>query len=105
MSSPTPVTIQYFTPDVSAGTSAGKVSAAVALPNTADALLYIVNLGPNTISFKLGATNAVTVTTSTGCALLPGQGFIVGAAGMTYIALIAHGCLGMGSTINLTSGN
>jgi hypothetical protein len=99
------VNIQYFTPDVSTGTSAGAASAAVVLPNAADALLYLVNLGPNTISFKLGTTNAVTVTTSTGCALLPGQGLIVGAQGMSYIAMIAHGCVGMGSTINLTSGN
>ena len=99
------VNIQYFTPDVSAGTSAGVASAAVALPNAADALLYLVNLGPNTISFKLGTTSAVTVTTSTGCALLPGQSLIVGAQGMSYIAIIAHGCLGMGSTINMTSGN
>ena len=99
------VNIQYFTPDVSVGTSAGVASAAVALPNSADALLYLVNLGPNTISFKLGTTSAVTVTTSTGCALLPGQSLIVGAQGMSYIAIIAHGCLGMGSTINMTSGN
>ena len=99
------VNIQYFTPDVSTGTSAGVASAAVALPNAADALLYIVNLGPNTISFKLGTTSAVTVTTSTGCALLPGQALIVGAQGMSYIATIAHGCLGMGSVLNLTSGN
>ena len=97
--------IQYFTPDVSVGTSAGKVSSNIALPNSADSLLYLVNLGPNTISFKLGTTSAVTVTTSTGCALIPGQSLIVGSQGMSYIAMIAHGCLGMGSTINLTSGN
>ena len=99
------VNIQYFTPDVSTGTSAGVASSTVALPNAADALLYIVNLGPNTISFKLGTSSAVTVTTSTGCALLPGQALIVGAQGMTHIATIAHGCLGMGSVLNLTSGN
>ena len=99
------VNIQYFTPDLSTGTSAGVASAAVALPNAADALLYLVNLGPNTISFKLGTTNAVTCLTSTGTALLPGKSIIVGAQGMNYIALIAHGSVGMGSTINLTSGN
>ena len=99
------VNIQFFTPDVSIGTSAGTASSTVALPNSADALLYLVNLGPNTISFKLGSSSAVTVTTSTGCALLPGQALIVGAQGMSYIAMIAHGCLGMGSVLNLTSGN
>ena len=97
--------IQYFTPDVSVGTSAGRASSNIALPNSADALLYIVNLGPNTISFKLGTDNTVSVATNTGCALIPGQALIVGSQGMSYIAMIAHGCMGMGSTINLTSGN
>jgi hypothetical protein len=97
--------IQFFTPDVSVGTSAGAVSTVVALPNAADALLLLTNLGPNTVSFKLGATNAVSVAPSTGCALLPGRSIIVGSTGMSYVALVAHGSVGMGSTINLTSGN
>ena len=98
--------IQYFTPDVGAGAAATSISAAVALPNPADALLYIVNLGPNALSFKLGTTNAVSVTPSTGTAVIPGQALIVGAQGMSYVAIISHGGVGMmGSTVNLTSGN
>ena len=98
--------IQYFTPDAAAGAAATSVSAAVALPNSADALLLIVNLGPNTLSFKLGTTSGVSVTVSTGTAVIPGQSLIVGAQGMSYIALISHGGTGMmGSSVNLTSGN
>ena len=97
--------IPYFTPDVSTGASAGLVSAAVALPNPADALLLITNMGPLTLAFKLGTTSAVTVTTSTGTALLPGQSLIVGAQGMSYIALIGMGSLGNSASVNLTSGN
>ena len=105
--------IQYFTPDTavpSTGTYANAVNNAVALPNAADALLYIVNAGPNSIAFMLGTTSAVTTTVSTGMVLIAGQSIIVGAQGMTYIALIAVGALsfsGMsnGSTVNLTSGN
>jgi len=102
--------IQYFTPDVSAGAFAGPVSAAVALPNPSDALLYIVNLGSCTLFFKLGTTSAVSVTTGTGMAVNPGQSLIVGSAGMSYIAMIVSGALGQGliqsgSPVNLTSGN
>ena len=97
--------IQYFTPDVSAGASAGLTSAAVALPNSSDSLLLITNLGPLTVVFKLGTSSAVTVTTSTGTALLPGASLIVGAQGMSYIALIGVGSVGNAAAVNLTSGN
>ena len=96
--------IQYFTPDVSAGASAQPTVAVVALPNSADTLLYLVNLGPNDVVFKLGATNTVTVTPSTGMVLGAGKERIVGSAGMGYIALITAGGT-LGSTVNLTSGN
>ena len=68
-------------------------------------VLLITNLGPLTAVFKLGTTNAVTVTINTGTALLPGQSLIVGAQGMSYIALIGVGSLGNSAIINLTSGN
>ena len=98
--------IQYFTPDVSVGTSAGPTSAAQALPNSADALLYIVNMGPTHIFFKLGTTNAVTVTSATGQAVLAGQSLIVGAQGMSWIALCNSGGInGSFAVVNLTSGN
>jgi len=102
--------IQYFTPDISAGDFAGPTSAAVALPNPADSLLYLVNLGSCTVYFKLGTTSAVSVTPQTGMALNPGQSLIVGAQGMSYIAMIVTGSLGQGliqsgSPVNLTSGN
>ena len=97
--------IQFFTPDVSVGTTADITSTVTALPNSADALLLITNLGPLTLVFKLGTSNAVTVTTSTGTALLAGQSLIVGAQGMSYIAMIAMGSLGNSAVVNLTSGN
>jgi hypothetical protein len=97
--------IEYFTPDVTTAASAGAVSAAVALPNSADALLLLTNLGALTAFFKLGTTNAVTVTASTGTALMPGQSLIVGAQGMSYIAFIGTGSVGNSATINMTSGN
>jgi hypothetical protein len=98
--------IQFFTPDLSAGISPGAVSAAFALPNSADALLYITNLGSLAVAFKLGANSGVTVTKTTGMVLNPGQYVIVGSAGMTHIAMVSIG--GMASQcaqINLTSGN
>ena len=100
-----PVNIPYFTPDVSAGASAQAVSAAVALPGPTDGLVYITNLGPNDIAFKLGTSNAVSVTPSTGMVLLSGRSVIVGTGGVsTYIALITLGGT-LGATVNLTSGN
>ena len=97
--------IQYFTPDVSVGASADITSTATALPNAADALLLITNLGPLSLFFKLGTSSAVAVTTSTGTALLASQSLIVGAQGMSYIAMVAMGSLGNSAVVNLTSGN
>jgi hypothetical protein len=101
--------IQYFTPDLAVGAFAGPASAAIAIPAPGDALLLISNLGPNILSFKLGATNAVSCTTSNGTPVFPGQQLLVGSAGMSYVALIAHGALtgpglGNGAVVNLTSG-
>ena len=103
--------IQYFTPDTgvpSTGTSAGTTAAAVALPNAADALLYIFNLGSWPVFFKLGigATAAISgLTPASGCPVLPGQGLIVGVGANTYIGLVISGGMGGNTTVNLTSGN
>jgi hypothetical protein len=97
--------IQYFTPDVSQGISAGQQPAVFALPNSADALLYLVNLGSSAVFFKLGTDNTVTVTPSTGQAIGAGQSLIVGAQGMSYIAICTSGANGAFSTVNMTSGN
>lgn len=100
--------IQYFTPDVSQGVSAGPAAVAFAIPNTADALLYIFNMGPTHIFFKLSTTALLAVsglTASTGCPVLAGQALIVGAAGMSYIGMLNSGGQGGYATVNLTSGS
>ena len=97
--------IQYFTPDVSQGVSAGQPASVYALPNPVDSLLYIVNLGSGAVFFRLGIDDTVTVTPSTGQAILAGQGLIVGAAGMSFIAICNSGGGGASSVVNLTSGN
>ena len=97
--------IQYFTPDVSQGISAGQPASVYALPNPTDSLLYLVNLGSSAVFFKLGTDNTVTVTPSTGQAIGAGQSLIVGAQGMSYIAICTSGANGAFSTVNMTSGN
>ena len=100
--------IQYFTPDLSVGTYANSTANAVALPNTADSLLYIVNQGPLHVAFQLGTTaNAAKagLTPSTGMVVCAGQSLIVGTTGMGWIAMIGLGSQGNASTVNLTSGN
>jgi len=97
--------IQYFTPDVSQGISAGQPASVYALPNPTDSLLYLVNLGSSAVFFKLGTNDTVTVTPSTVQAIPAGQALIVGAQGMSFIAICNSGGGGAFSTVNMTSGN
>lgn len=95
-----------FTPDASIGASAGPSSAAVALPGTpaSDTVLRVVNVGSMPVACKLGNSNAVTCTMSTGTVVMPGREVYLGMAGDTYIALTT-GSPGTSTTCNLTTGN
>ena len=100
--------IQYFTPDVSQGVSAGPTAAAFAIPNASDSLLYIFNLGPSHIFFKLGVGGPASIsglTSASGCPVLAGQALIVGIGANDHIGLINTGGQGGFATVNLTSGN
>lgn len=94
-----------FTPDASIGTSAvsGGVTV-VALPGTpaSDTTVIITNLGNAPCAFKLGTSNAVTVTPSTGMVVLAGESAAIGIGANTFIALIG---IGGNASINLTTGN
>lgn len=95
-----------FTPDTSAGVSAGPASAAFALPGTpaSDTTLRVANVGSMPVYCKLGASSAVTVTNSTGLCVMPGRTEYLGIGANTWIA-ITTGTLGTSSTVNLTTGN
>ena len=97
--------ISAFTPDVAAGASFSNTSSVVAIPNPADGILYITNLGPYPLSFKLGTVNTITVTSSNAMILMPGQALAVVSTGVSYIAGMAVGApSNAGSTVNLCSG-
>jgi hypothetical protein len=100
----TQVTYPGFTIDTSVGTSFGATSSRIALPGTpgSDTLVRIVNLGPNTISVALGGNTVVATTQN--LAIIPGQEIFLVIGAATYIAGIAHGSVGMGSTTNITTG-
>jgi hypothetical protein len=101
-----PLTNAAFTLDAAAGTSFGASSSSVALPGTpaSDALVRVANLGPNTVSVRL-SVGAGTVTTQNGVALVPGQVlYLAITTGQDHINGIAHGSLGMGSTVNVATG-
>lgn len=100
------VTYPAFAPDDAVGTSFGSASTNVALPGTlgGDSLVRVVNLGPNTVSVKLGTSSAV-VATNQDTAILPGHELFLTLASNTYIAGIQHGGTGMGSTCNIATGN
>lgn len=102
----TQITYPGFRPDGAVGTSFGATTSRVALPGTpaSDALVRVANLGPNPVSVKLG-TSAVTAALSD-LVVMPGQVMYLSlAAGQTNLAGIAHGSVGMGSTVNVVTGN
>ena len=95
-----------FTLDAAAGTSFGGTSSSVALPGTpaSDALVRVANLGPNTISVRL-SVGAGAVSLTNGVAIIPGQVlYLAITTGQDHINGIAHGSLGMGSTVNIATG-
>jgi hypothetical protein len=103
----TQITYPAFTLDAATGTSFGGTTSSVALPGTpgSDALVRVANLGPNTVSVRL-TVGAGTVTLTNGIAVLPGQvQYLAITTGNDHIAGIAHGSLGMGSTVNIATGS
>lgn len=100
---------ESFAVDAAAGASFGFVSTAVLLPGTtvgSDAMVRIANIGPAPIAVKLGTSAAVSVTSSTGVVIMPGQvEFLTLAGGTTYIAGVACGGPGQASTVNLATGS
>jgi hypothetical protein len=96
-----------FAVDAAQGTSFGFASTAVLLPGTpaSDSIVRVANLGPCHISVKLGTSNAVTVTNSTGVVILAGQVLYLTLGANTYIAGVAAGGPGNASTVNLATGN
>ena len=103
----TQITYPGFTVDGTIGTSFGATSSRIALPGanvgTTDTLVRIVNLGPNTVSIALGDVTVVAAT-HTSLAIIPGQEFFLTIGAATYVAGIAHGSVGMGSTVNISTG-
>jgi hypothetical protein len=93
-----------FTVDTAAGTSFGSTSSPVALPGTpaSDAFVRVANLGPCHIAVKLGVSNAVVVTPSTGVVILAGEAVFLTLSTNTFIAGVA---MGGNSTVNLATGN
>lgn len=91
-----------FAPAAAQGTSFGFTSTNIALPG-AGTVLRIANLGPCTISVKLGDGTA-TVTQSTGLAILPGQTEYLTVGTATNIAGVAAGGPGNTSMVNLSTG-
>jgi hypothetical protein len=97
-----------FTPDTGGNVSVGAASAAFLLPGTpaSDTTVLVTNTGALPVQAKLGSSNAVTVTGSTGVTIMPGQTLALGIGANTYIAMIATGGLtGVYTTVNLTTGN
>ena len=98
-----------FTLDAATGTSFGASSSSIALPGTqvggTDTMVRAANLGPNTVSVSLSA-GAGTVTTQNGVAVVPGDTlFLAITTSQDHLNGIAHGSLGMGSTVNVATGN
>lgn len=96
-----------FAVDAAIGTSFGFTSTAVLLPGTpaSDSIVRVCNLGPCHITVKLGTSNAVTVTQSTGMTILAGETEYLTLSTNTYIAGVAAGGPGNTSTVNLATGN
>lgn len=107
MAAATPVTKPSIAVDTAAGTSFGGTTTAVALPGTPadDAYVRIANLGPCHVAVKLGTTNAVAVTPSTGLVILAGHVEYLTLAANTFIAGVSCGGPGTNSTVNLATGN
>jgi hypothetical protein len=96
-----------FAMDAATGTSFGFASTAVALPGVlaGDTVLRVCNLGPCPIMVKLGTTGAVSVTSSTGLAIMPGNTVYLTLGANTFIAGVAAGGPGNASSVNLATGN
>jgi hypothetical protein len=101
------VQISSFTPDASIGTSFGFASVAVALPGTpaSDVMVRVCNLGPTPVAVKLGTTNAVTVTSSTGMVIAAGETVYITIGANLFIAGVACAGPNNASTVNLTTGS
>jgi hypothetical protein len=95
-----------FTVDAAVGTAFIATSSAVALPGTlaGDTVVRVANLGPCAVVVKLGTSAAVTVTQSTGVAILAGDVEYLAINGNTYIAGCSVGGPGS-STVNICTGN
>lgn len=93
--------------DAAVGTSFGFASSPVALPGTPanDAYVRVYNAGPCHIAVKLGLTNAVTVTQSTGLMVGAGETAYLTIGANLFIAGVACGGPGNTSTVNLATGN
>ena len=93
--------------DTAVGTAFGGTATAVALPGTPadDAYVRVANLGPCHVAVKLGTTNAVAVTPSTGVVILAGHVEYLTIADNTFIAGVSCGGPGTNSTVNLATGN
>lgn len=102
-----PTTIPSMAVDAAIGTSFGFASTAVLLPGTPanDNYVRVTNLGPCHITVKLGTSNAVSVTQSTGLTVLAGQTEYLTVGANTYIAGVAAGGPGNASTVNLATGS
>lgn len=96
-----------FAPDTSVGGSFGFASSAILLPGTpaGDTIVRLTNLGPCHVAVKLGTTNAVTVTQSTGLIIPAGQVEYLTLGANLYIAGVACGGPGNTSTVNISTGN
>jgi hypothetical protein len=94
-----------FAVDAAVGTSFGTASTRVALPGTpaSDGLTRVCNLGPNPVSVKLGSSAVAALLSDT--VVMPGQELFLATGTADHIAGIQHGGLGMGSTVNIATGN
>lgn len=94
--------LSAFTPTNYGGMSAvSATSGNQAIPGGAGPTLLVSNLGPNPAVVLLGTSNAVTVTASTGIAVIPGQSIPLTVGSNTYIASIG---VGGDATLNLAQG-
>ena len=97
-----------FTPDAAINFWFGATTSNVALPGTpaSDTTVILTNQGQVPIFFKLGTTNAVTVTVATGFVVMPGQWRAIGIGSNTYLAgITVGGQTGTGATANIVTGN
>jgi len=101
------VTDSSFAPDASMGAAFTSVSSNVLLPGTpgSDNYVRIVNVGPLLCAVKLGTSDAVTVTGTTGVVIMPGQVLNLTLGSNTYLAGIALGSQGNAAVVNITTGN